>query len=223
VTSRLLPPPEQLPDVLPHEVVEIPAVHPLVRVHDTTGTHARGPDEPRWFGPLPDRGRFDHHPAGPPRDHRPDHGVLYAACRDPSTGTGRPLDTVLAEWVQEEHELMLRPGLRLVVLRSERPLRLLDLRTWAQRLRAGTHLSTAAHQAVQQWAHAIRRAYRALDGVLYVPSTGGESVAIALHEQGCDALAATPLLARDLRDPAMLPHVQDAALRLRLQIVLPGR
>lgn len=223
MTTRLPPPPPDLPPLRSHETIEVPAGHTLVRVHDTAGPHARGPAEPRWFGPLPDRGRFDHHPVGPPMDHRPDHGVLHAACRDPATSTGRPLDTVLAEWVQEHDELVLRKGLRLVLLRPTRPLLLLDLRTWGQALRAGTHLSTSPHHEVQSWARAIREGYPDVDGVLHVPATGGDALAIALHEAGCGAVDASPLLSRELLDPALLPYVEDAALRLRLRLVVADR
>lgn len=211
--------PDDLPPLQPQHVLELTVDTELVRVHDELGPHARAFDEPRWFGPIPDRGRFDHHPAGPPRDHGPDHGVIYAAARDPATGHGPPLDIALAEWVQSDRELHVTAGLTLTVFSPGEALRVLDLRTWGQAVGAGTHLSTAPHQRVQPWARAIRDTYHDLHGVLYVPATGGRGVAVALNESAAPSLAAgTVLLSRLLSDPAMRSLVEAAAQRLQLTL-----
>lgn len=90
---------------------------------------------------------------------------------------------------------------------------LLDLRSsWSQITRAGTHLSTAAHDRVQPWARSIRASYPQLHGVLHVPSTGGRAVAVALNESAAPTLQrASVLLSRRMID---LPPVAAAARRL---------
>ena len=142
--------------------------------------------ELRWFGPLPDKGRFDHHPPGAPRDHEPDYGIAYLACDDPGSTRphelvaqatsvpGNPLEVAVAEAAQGGRELIVADGLTLSVLELTEPLRVLDVRgRFAQQTRAGTHLSTAPHPQTQRWARRIHNQYRDLAGVLYAPSTGG--------------------------------------------------
>lgn len=219
MTDALSDVPDDLPPRQPHHVLELTVDTELVGIYDALGAHARAFDEPRWFGPIPDRGRFDHHPAGPPRDQRPDHGVIYAATTDPATGHGQPFDIALAEWVQSDRELHVTAGLTLTVFSPGEPLRLLDIRTWGQTVGAGTHLSTAPHHRVQPWARAIRDTYSDLHGLLYVPATGGHGVAIAFNESAAPSLAAaTVLLSRVLSDPAMRSIVEAAAHRLQLTL-----
>jgi hypothetical protein len=219
VTDALPEAPHDLPALQAHHVLALPVDAELVRIHDAVGPHARAFDEPRWYGPLADRGRFDHHPAGPPRDHEPDHGVVYVAAQDPATGHGQPFDIALAEWVQSDRELHITAGLTLTVLTVGEPLRLLDIRTWGQTVGAGTHLSTAPHHEVQPWARAIRDAYHDLHGVLYIPATGGHGVALALNESAAPAIeSGTVLLSRPLSDPGMRDIVEAAAHRLQLTL-----
>lgn len=56
-------------------------------------------------GPIPGRGRFDHHPVGPPTDHAPHHGITYLAPDAPTATTvdsqSTVLDVVLSEAVQD--------------------------------------------------------------------------------------------------------------------------
>jgi hypothetical protein len=125
----------------------------------------RAHDQLRCFGPLLGRGRFDHHPPGPPADHAPQPVGLYAALDDPTTSPpparrveGAVLDVVLSEAVQDGDILAITDGLILTVWRTSGDLRLLDLRgPWAQRTRTGTYLSTAPHERTQLWARAIRQ------------------------------------------------------------------
>lgn len=219
MTDALPEVPDDLPALQPHHILDLAVDTELVRIHDELGPHARAFDEPRWFGPIPDRGRFDHHPAGPPRDHQPDHGIIYAAAIDPATGHGQPFDIALAEWVQSDRELHITAGLALTVVSPGQRLRLLDLRTWGQTVGAGAHRSTEPHHRVQPWARAIRRAYPDLHGVLYVPATGGHGVAVALNESAAPSLTAgTVLLSRTLSDRSMRNIVEAAAHRLQVTI-----
>lgn len=226
-----------VPDTLPSLVAEHTAIvrpgWPLVRIHDLGGGFPREYHEPRWFGPHPDKGRFDHHTQGRPRDHAPDHGIIYTTVDDPTApasppaaaGTivpGNTLDVALAEFVQSGSQLVITAGLTLTVVAATAPLQLLDVRSsWGQVTRAGTQLSTAPHHRTQPWARAIRQAYPHLHGILYVPATGGRAVAAALYETATGALVAGQvLLSRRLNDPAMLAVVEATAERLRFDVTL---
>jgi hypothetical protein len=233
VTTELPEPPVRLPDLADAHVIVLPIDWPLLRAHDIAGTHPRAFNELRWWGPIPDKGRFDHHPVGAPRDHFPAHGVVYVACPDPGKPPagltasdaipGNALDVVLAEMVQADHELTVTPGLTLTAFSLSEPLHLLDVRgTWAQATRAGAHLSTAPHHDVQRWARAIRAAYPQLNGVLYAPSTGGHAVAVVLNESSERALSeATVLLSRQMTDPALEGVLNAAARRLQITLTMP--
>lgn len=233
MTQGLPDVPDTLPALAAEHTATVAPGWPLVRIHDLAGRFPREYHEPRWFGPHPDKGRFDHHPDGRPRDHAPDHGVIYTASDDPAappsppaaagvTVPGNALDVALAEFVQAGTELVITAGLNLTVVAPAAPLQLLDVRTsWGQATRAGTHLSTATHHRTQPWARAIREAYPHLHGILYVPATGGRAVAAALNETAAGALVGgRVLLSRRLADPAMLAIVEAAAERLRFDVTV---
>jgi hypothetical protein len=232
VTTGLPDPPNPLPALTDDHVVTVPAGSVLVRAHDVAGGHPRQFWQPRFFGPLPDKGRFDHHPPGPPADHEPEHGVIYVAGNDPVhppgplSGTaslpGNAVDAVLAELVQDDVELTITAGLTLTVFAVADDLQLLDVRSsWGQATRAGTHLSTAEHRLVQPWAWAIRDAYSDLHGIAYVPSTGGRAVAMALNESAAPVLQSSGvLLSRNFADPALLGVIEAAATRLRFAVTI---
>jgi hypothetical protein len=233
VTQELPDVPDTLPDLAAEHTATVKPGWPLVRIHDLAGRFPREYHEPRWFGPHPDKGRFDHHPQGRPRDHAPDHGIIYTTGDDPTApesppaaaGTivpGNALDVALAEFVQADTELVITAGLTLTVVAPTEPLQLLDVRSsWGQATRAGTHLSTAAHHRTQPWARAIRDAYPHLHGILYVPATGGRAVAAALNETAAGALGGgRVLLSRRLTDPAMLAVVEATAERLRFDVTV---
>jgi hypothetical protein len=233
VTIRLPDVPDPLPDLEDDHIVTVPAGWPLARAHDVAGPYARQFFEPRFYGPLADKGRFDHHPAGPPADHEPDHGVIYAACDSPTdappaaiaAGDGSQVDTVVdvvcAELVQETDVLHITAGLTLTVFTLAEDLQLLDLRgSWTQRTRAGTHLSTAEHTAVHPWARAIRAQYPQLHGLLYVPSTGGRAVAVVLNESAAPALkAGEVILSRPFSDPSLLGLIGKVGERIGFAII----
>ncbi|MFU8841790.1 MAG: RES family NAD+ phosphorylase [Nitriliruptoraceae bacterium] len=226
MTQQLPEVPAALPRLQDEHLVVLPAGTALVRLHDVGGRHPSEHDQFRWFGPLLGGGRFDHHPAGPPADHAPQHGLLYAALDDPTTspqpaggGGGTVLDVVSSEAVQDGDVLAITDGLTLTVWRTSGELRLLDLRgPWAQRTRVGVHLSTAPHERTQPWARAIRRQDPQLHGLLYTPATGGRAVAAALNETSGPYLGGRIELSRRLHHPQLLPLVGEVGRRLGFSI-----
>ncbi len=225
MTQQLPDVPARLPGLAEEDVTGLPAGTRLVRLHDVAGPHPTGHDQPRWFGPLAGKGRFDHHPPGPARDHAPHHGILYAALDDP-TGRSRSnpasvLDVILAEAVQAGHTLPVTEGLTLSICRTSGKLHLLDLRSrWSQRTRTGTHLSTAPHERTQPWARAIRTHYPHLNGILSIPTTGGRALAVALNETSLPHLAGPIELSRPVRHPQLLPIIGHTAQQLGITLDL---
>lgn len=224
MTQRLREPPEVLPALADDHVATLPAGTRVMRAHDVGGRHPRQAHEPRWFGPLAGKGRFDHHPAGPPADHEPNHGVVYAAIVDPGDRTEEgvtALDLVCSELVQDGHVLVVTPGLTLSVLALTKPLELLDLTSsWARTTRAGIHLSSAPHVDTQPWARAIRHSCPDLHGVWYSPATGGPGRALTLNETAVPALATTLTFQRAFGDRALLSLIGVIGERLRFTITL---
>ncbi len=230
MTEQLPDVPTSLPPLQDEHLVVVPTGTALVRLHDVGAHHPTAHDQLRFFGPLPGRGRFDHHPPGPPSDHTPEHGVLYAALDDPTMSPapagaeGTVLDVVLSEAVQEGDVLAIPDGLTLTVWRTSGDLRLLDLRgPWAQRTRTGAHLSTAPHERTQPWARAVRGQYPQLHGLLYAPATGGRAVAVALNETSSPRLAGPIELSRPLHHPQLLPLVGEVGQRLSFSIEVVWR
>ena len=226
MTQQLPDVPASLPPLQDEYLVVVPTGTALVRLHDVGGRYPTAHDQLRWFGPLPGRGRFDHHPPGPPADHEPHHGVLYVALDDPSTSPprvrgagGTVLDVVLSEAVQDGDVLAVTNMFTLTVWRTSGNLRLLDLRgPWAQRTRTGAHLSTAPHERTQPWARAIRQQYPQLHGLLCTPATGGRAVAAALNETSSPHLGGRIELSRVLHHPQLLPLVGEVGQRLGFSI-----
>lgn len=225
MTQQLPDVPASLPALAAGDVTILPAGTRLVRLHDVAGPHPTAHDQLRWFGPLAGKGRFDHHPPGPARDHAPHHGILYAALDDPAgqarPGNGTVLDVILAEAVQAGHTLPVTDGLTLTVWNTTGELHLLDLRSrWSQRTRTGTHLSTAPHERTQRWARAIRTHYPQLHGILAIPATGGRALAVALNETSTPHLAGPVELSRQLRHPQLLPIIGHTAQHLGITLDL---
>ncbi len=226
MTERLPDVPASLPPLQDEHLVVVPADTSLVRLHDVGGRHPTAHDQLRWFGPLPGKGRFDHHPPGPPADHEPHQGGMYVALDDPGAAPtraagagGTVLDVVLCEAVQDGDVLVVTDGLTLTVWRTSGELHLLDLRgPWAQLTRAGTHLSSAPHDRTQPWARAIRRQYPELHGLLYTPATGGRALAAALNESSVARLGGPIELSRPLHHPQLLPIVGEVGQRLGFSV-----
>ena len=223
MTQQLPEVPARLPELAEEDVTVLVAGTRLARLHDVAGPYPSAHDQLRWFGPLSGKGRFDHHPPGPARDHAPHHGILYAALDDPTgrTRSGTVLDVILAEAAQAGHTLPVTDGLTLTIWRASGELHLLDLRSrWSQRTRTGTHLSTAPHERTQPWARAIRTHYPHLNGILSIPATGGRALAVALNETSTAQLAGPIELSRPLRHPQLLPIIGHTAQKLGITLDL---
>lgn len=219
MTQKLQDPPATLPPLQPGEVASLESDTLLARVHSIGGSHPTAASDLRWFGPLAGKGRFDHHPAGPPRIHAA-HGIAYLAAAGDGDGVDDTLDLLLAEQVQDGDTLEVPSTLTLSILELTDTLHVLDASgSWSQRTRCGVHLSTAPHAQVQKWARAVHRDYPDLTGIRYRPSTGGHAWALAITERGHDALSsATLAFQRSLADPAMARPLAAAAERLRIKL-----
>lgn len=218
------PRPGQLPPLEDECVAWLPPGWLLVRLHEIAGRFPTAAGDLRWFGPHPDRGRFDHHPSGPPRVH--DHaGIAYLATDDPhrpgdaaeptggGSAPGNAIEVAVAEAAQQSHTVVVTESQTLSVLELVEPLALLDVRgRFAQQTRAGTHLSTGPHPRTQQWARAIHQAYPHLGGIAYAPPTGGRAIAVAVTERARPQLAAARLrFSRHVTDPSCWPLIAAAA------------
>lgn len=218
------PPPQHLPPLEDDHVAWLPAGWLLVRLHETAGRFPTAAGGLRWFGPHPDKGRFDHRPPGPPRTH--DHaGIAYFATDDPHRQTdaaeptggasvpGNAIEAAVAEAAQQSQTVVVTESQALSVLELVEPLTLLDVRgRFAQQTRTGTHLSAAPHPRTQQWARAIHQAYPHLSGIAYAPATGGRAIAVAVTERARPPLAAARLrFCRHVTDPSCWPLIAVAA------------
>lgn len=169
---------------------DVVAVHPATRLVRIFSAHGRYPQ--RWnsfrrTGPLP-HGRFDpQHPGhgGAPVDD-PGNGVVYF---------GLSMRTSVAEVFQTTSVVDRRTnGPRLVIVRPERTLRLLDLSgLWPTRVGASQEISSGPKKITQAWARAIRAAFSGLDGLWYRSSMDAGGPAVCLWDPpAADALPVEP-------------------------------
>lgn len=169
------------------DILLLPVNTRLVRVFAAGGRHRQRWNTFRYSGPLP-HGRFDPHPLGP--DDGPtttdEHGVLYC---------GLSVRTSVAE-VFQSTSIVDRSTRRpqLVLLRPQRPLRLLDLTgLWPTRCGASQRISSGPKVITQAWARAIRAAHPDLDGVWYRSAMDAGEPAVCLWDPpAADALPDTP-------------------------------
>jgi hypothetical protein len=170
----------------------------LWRVQPGTGLHVVAWNELRRFGPVP-TGRFDPHEP-PPREQG--EGVQYLAL---------DLPTALAEHFQATRVVDRRRRTPvLVAWRPSRTLRLADLTgSWPLRIGASHVLNTCPRRRSQEWARAIRGAFRRLDGLWYTSSTTGRP-SVALFSPARSAIPPAPELSQVLSHPGLTPWLSAA-------------
>ncbi len=186
-------------------LVELPAGTALARIYD--GAFYPDGASFRYFGPHL-RGRWDTHPAGPPRRHDR-HGVLYATTT---------LRCAVAEVFGDDRRLSPSPPQRLAVLALTGPLMLADTRGLAA-VRLG-HPAGALRARDRALTQSVARALHAgtrADGVLYEGWQTGED-SVCLWERSRPAISL--LDDRSLHDPAVA--VELAVLADELCFDRPG-
>jgi hypothetical protein len=185
---------------LPAEVTSLPAGEVLWRIYCRGGQHPSGWRDFRRWGPVRN-GRYDHH-AEPPREQR--RGILYTAVHIP---------TCLAEVFQDSRTIERsrnRPWL--VGFALARDVTLLDLTgTWPTRAGASMAIHSGRRDRARAWSRRIYEDYRALDGLRYPSSMGGNQPIVALYERAADAVPPRPVFHRALADPALDRAVVQAA------------
>jgi hypothetical protein len=170
----------------------------IVRVFAAGGAHPQRWNTFRYTGPLP-HARFDPQPPAPdggPAETR-EHGVLYF---------GLSVRTSIAE-VFQATSIVDRKTRRphVVVLRSRRTLRLLDLAgLWPTRAGTSQAINSGPQDRTQAWARVIRAAYPELDGLWYRSSMDSGHPAICLWDPpGASALPASPDVLLPLDHPGL--------------------
>ncbi len=180
------------------DVIALPGGTPLVRVFAAAGAHRQRWNSFRHTGPLP-HARFDPHPLGPAGGPAPatGHGALYF---------GLTVRTSVAE-VYQQTSVVDRGTRRphLVVFRTARPLRLLDLcGLWPTRVGASQEISSGNKAVTQAWARAIRAAHPELDGLWYRSSMDSGEPAVCLWDPPArGALPSTPDILLPLDYPGL--------------------
>ncbi len=202
------PPPDRAVDPA---ILTLPATYVLHRLYDPTNYGASA-TRFRYVGPFK---RFDHHvDLGASRRLTPqDRGIIYAALEL----TGALVEVFGSRGGGESH------ALRYCGVRTERPLRLLDLRGNGA-LRAGTILGVCAqsHKLAQEWSRCFYEhpdIYGRLEGLIYPNAHNGEA-SIALYERADTALQPVPAWDFELRDPthraSVVRALKETALPIRL-------
>ncbi len=101
-----------------------------------------------------------------------------------------------------------------------RDLTLLDLTgAWPTRAGASMALSSGPRSRSRPWSAAIYAAYPRIQGLYYPSSMHANQPAVALYERALEALPATPVFHRPLRDPALLSDLERAARHLGYRLV----
>lgn len=157
----------KVPATPPARLVLNPGEHlvqfqqPLWRVFRTKGAHPQSWDELRHFGPI-NTMRFDPHPD--PKQHHPDHGVMYAATKS-STAIGE---------VYQRHRAINRKmgGNTIVSWTPTRELTLLDLTSnWPVLNGTSAAIMMAPKRNTRAWARAIHEHLGSdIDGLYHVSS-----------------------------------------------------
>jgi RES domain len=194
------------------DTVAVAPMTGLARIYQAAGRHPSTWSTFRTVGPVA-AARFDPHPEsadGRPVDV-PGCGVLYAAV---------DLQTCVAEAFQASRVVDRRSSRPwLVIFRSERVLRLLDLTaTWPTRAGASQAISSGPRDRARSWARVIRAAYPDLDGLWYRSSMDGGRPALCLWEPARDAMPTRPWANLPLDAPGLTMPLARACRAIGYQL-----
>lgn len=189
------------------QVVKVPAGSRIFRVYAAAGRHPASWNTFRSFGPT--QSRFDHHDP-PPRPQA--KAILYGA-DDPTT--------CLAEYFQATRVVDRNANQPwLVGFDLQRDVQLLDLTgTWPTQAGASMAINSGPRPRARRWSRVIHASYPAVEGLLYASSMHANRRCFALYERAQAALPGAPVFHRALSDPALLPRLDAAALRIGYDLV----
>jgi hypothetical protein len=185
------------------------------RIHAQGGPHPTTWGAFRWFGPTSHR--FDHQPP-PPRVH-PTRGILYGAT---PRYWAPVLETCVLECYQDRRVIELRrDDPYFVLLRTMRPLRLLDVAdsSWLARAGGNSALSSGLRSTARDWSRAIYRTYPDVDGLYYASSLNPAARNVALYERARSAMPQRPDGYWPLSHPALRAELEEYAATFGLGLL----
>lgn len=201
------------PDPALGEVALLAPGTELVRVYYAAGPHPGGWRLFRAFGPTD--ARFDHQEAPPTIS--PTRAILYAAT---------DFTTAIAEAFGRTRVIDVAAGdPYLAILRTSRPIRLLDLRSdWPTRAGASQELGSGSHASARNWSRAIYEDLDAIEGIVWHSSMHHGGDVYALYERAEKAFDPSPVTNLPLATRGLTLPLANAAGALRYGLVLgPGR
>jgi RES domain len=201
------------PDAVLGELTVLPPGTELVRIYYAGGPHPGGWKRFRAFGPTD--ARFDHHESPPAIS--PTRAILYA---------GTDFTTAVAEAFQRTRVIDVAAGEPyLAILRTSRPIRLLDLRSdWPTRAGASQELGSGCHASARNWSRAIYEDLITVEGIVWHSSMHHGGDAYALYERAENAFEASPVTNLAMATRGLALPLAHAAGALRYGLVLgPGR
>ena len=200
------------PDPARGELIVLPSGTELVRVYFAGGPHPGNWRQFRPFGPTD--ARFDHHV--PPRATSPDRAILYAA---------GDLTTAIAEVFQGTGVIDVLTGdPYLAILRTARPITLLDLRSdWPTRAGASQALASGSHASARSWSRSVWEDHPSVEGIAWHSAMHHDGTAYALYERAADALETDPVTNLPLAMKGLALPLTHAADLLGFGLVLGHR
>lgn len=200
------------PDPALGEVALLAPGTELVRIYYATGPHPGGWKLFRAFGPTD--ARFDHQEAPPAVSST--RAILYAAT---------DFTAAVAEAFQRTRVIDVAAGdPYLAILRTSRPIRLLDLRSdWPTRAGASQELGSGSHASARNWSRAIYEDLETIEGIVWHSSMHHGGDAYALYERAEKAFDPSPVTNLALATRGLTLPLANAAGALRYGLVLgPG-
>jgi hypothetical protein len=206
-SSKLPPPPAELPRLRRTDLRPIPAGTLAWRIYRAGGPHPTAWNELRRHGPTA-TGRFDHQE--PPPHDDPERGILYV-----SLGALGAVGA-LAEAFQETRTIdRRRQDPWLVGFQLDGDLTALDLtRLWPTRAGASQAIATGRRETAQAWSRAVYRSYAGVEALLYRSSMAGGALNLALYERAERHVPRSPTLHLPLTHPGLALPLSRAAAKL---------